>query len=400
MAAARAEAMQLAASREQARAALAGPGSPASLAGAAAADRHRDRKRGRLLGLLPRRRGQDDELVLEHDCLRVQVHRRTGGLLSLRRPTDRANRLSQRLALKTTRPAPPAGQPWESPADRAIYAAMEAESVRRIEADNGTAAIESRGRFLDDRRREVGTFTQSIALVPNAAVAVVDIEVRPAAACAGPFFEHNAVCRFAWNENDDADVRRSLQTQSVVTERARFTAPWFLEIGSAAGPREDAGRVAILTGGLPWHMRSSPHMLDSILPASSTAGGKHVSRIAIGVGIERPWEWALALLADLPLGGVLADPFARAVSGNVRLTVAGTRHEAGRLAAVRIGLLESAGRSGEVGVEWAADVATVRACDPLGRPGEVADDVGIDGRTMRLALSRYEWRHLEVEFHG
>lgn len=398
MMAARAEAVQLAASREPTRAALAAPVSAFDSSTRAAAARGKPARR--LFGLLPRGRAEDDELVLEHDWLRVQVHRRTGGLLSLRRPIDRGNRLSQRLALKTTRPAPPAGQPWESPADRAVYSAMEADSVRRVADGDGQDAIESRGRFLDDRRREVGTFKQTIALVPGAAVAVVDIEVRPATACAGPLFEHHAACRFAWNENDDADVRRSLHTQSVVTERARFTAPWFLEIGSDDGPREGGGRVAILTGGLPWHVRSSPHMLDSILPVSSAAGASQIARIALGIGLERPWEWALALLAGLPLGGVVVDPFARAVSGNVRLTVAGTRHEGGRLAAVRIGLLESAGRSGEVSLEWAADVAAVRGCDPLGRPGDAADAVAIDGRTMRLALSRYEWRHLEVEFHG
>jgi hypothetical protein len=391
-AAARAEAVRLTASRESARAALAAPVSGAAPPSAA---EQRRTGPGRLFGLLPRGRARDGELVLEHEWLRLEVQRRTGGLLSLRRPTDRANRLSQRLAIKTTRPAPAVGQPWESPADRAVYSSMEADSVHRGTDADGRATIESRGRFLDDRRREVGTFTQTIALVPGAAVAVMDVEVRLAEALTGPLFEHHAACRFAWNENDDADLRRSLQTQSVVTERARFTAPWFLEIG----PAESADRVVILTGGLPWHVRSSPHMLDSILPPAS-GEGPQASRIAIGVGIERPWEWALALLADQTLGQVGRDPFTTAVSASVRLTVAGTRHEGGRLAAVRIGLLESAGRSGEVTVTWAEDVAAVRDCDPLGSTGAPAGDVGFDGRTMRLTLARYEWRHLEVEFDG
>ena len=394
MVAARDEAVRLAASREPARETLA---AAPPVAGAAPTAATRGTSgRGGLFKWLARGRAKDDDLVLEHGSLRLQVHRRTGGILSLRRPVDRANRLSQRLAVKSTRPAPSAGQPWESPADRSVYSAMEAESVERIENGGGPPVIESRGRFLDERQRPIGTFTQAISLVPGAPVAVVDIEVRPATPLAGPLFEQHVACRFAWNENDDADVRRSLHTQSVVTERSRFTAPWFLEIDSTAA---GAGRVAILTGGLPWHVRSSPHMLDSILPVSS-AGEAARCRIAIGVGLERPWEWALALLADLPLDGVDSDPFATAVSANVRLTVAGTRHEAGRLAAVRIGLLESAGRSGEVHVAWAADVAAVRACDPLGRPGAAADDVAVDSRTTRLVLSRYEWRHLEVEFHG
>ena len=210
--------------------------------------------------LLTAVRRPDDDLVLEHASLRIQVHRQTGGLLSVRRPTDRGNRLSQRLAARTTRPSPPPGKPWEDVSERAVYSDMQADSIRRIPAGEGRGeVIESRGRLIADKGREMGSFTQRIELVAGLPLALIDIEVRGVEPPTGPLFEQHLACRFAWNENEDLVLHRSLHTQSIATERGRFTAPWFIELSS---PDDRDGRVAILTGGLPWHVRSSPHLLD------------------------------------------------------------------------------------------------------------------------------------------
>ena len=346
-----------------------------------------------------RRRG-DEGHVLDHGLLRVQVHPRTGGLLSVRRPEDRGNRLSQRLAVRSTRPAPAVGQPWEDPSERAEYADMEAESIAHVPAGGGRGeAIVSRGRLCTGRR-EVGTFTQRVELVEGLPLALVDVDVRLADQPSGSLWEHHAACRFAWHENDDVELRRSLHTQSVVTERGRFTAPWYIELcdsglalrptGAPAGP---AG-VAILTGGLPWHVRSGGHMLDSILP-SGPVGGRAV-RLAVGVGLKRPWDAALAILAD-------QSPSTLATAGpeNVRITVGPVRFDGGRVVAARVGLLESSGRSGEARVEWRSGVARARVCDAAGREfpaGSGAGTVVIDGRATTVSLRRYQWLHLDLEF--
>ncbi|MFM7290254.1 MAG: hypothetical protein ACKO6B_03365, partial [Planctomycetia bacterium] len=250
---------------------------------------------GKLLGFGHR---ADDSLVLEHEQLRIQVHRQTGGLLSVRRPTGRSNRLSQRLALRTTRPAPAPGQPWQDPSERAVYSGMEADAIERLPAAGGRGeVIVSRGRLTSAQRRDVGVFTQRVELVSGLPLALMEIEVRLADACSGPLFEHHAACRFAWNENEDLEVRRSLHTQSIATERGRFTAPWFVELGDHDDPSD---RVAILTGGLPWHVHSSPHMVDSILPAATPPGAveRSACRLAVGIGIRRPWDLAARLLAE------------------------------------------------------------------------------------------------------
>ena len=357
----------------------------------------RQRRGWGIAGLLGNAGRADEGLVLAHDRLRVEVHRGTGGLLSLRHPADRGNRLSQRLAVRTTRPAPAVGQPWEDVTDRAVHSGMAADAIERVPAAEGRGeAILSRGRLVDDRQRTVGTFTQRVELVPGLPLAVLDVEVRLVEAPRGPLFEHHAACRFAWNENDDLDVSRSLLTQSVVTERGRFTAPWFLELGRT----DDAGnRVTILTGGLPWHVRTSPHMIDTVLPAA--VGAAAPCRLALGVGLERPWDIAVALLAGLPTAA-WQTAWPAGVPDNVRLTVADVRHAAGRITGARVGLLESAGTAGEVRLEWAAAVTRASVCGEDGRSLPPADttakQVAVAGGRVTVMLRRHEWLHLDVEF--
>jgi hypothetical protein len=399
VATAQAEARRLMAARESLHEVLGQP-SPSAVAPAPTAAGRARRSGWAFNTLLTAGRRPDEDLVLEHESLRIQVHRQTGGLLSMRRPADRGNRLSQRLAVRTTRPAPPAGQPWEDVTERAVYSGMQADSIERLPAADGRGgAIVSRGRLIAGQDREVGSFTQRIELLAGLPLALIDIEVRGLAPPNGPLFEQHTACRFEWNENEDVDVHRSLHTQSVATERGRFTAPWFIELCS---PDDRDGRVVILTGGLPWHVRSSPHMLDSILPFQSPtpSAGRVSHRLAVGIGLERPWDLAAALLGQAPTATLSTKP---AATANVRLTVGKVRLEGDGIVAARIGLLESAGRAGEVRVEWAADVARAVPCDAAGRrlsdDHATADGVTIDGRSITLYLKRYQWRHLDVEFH-
>jgi alpha-mannosidase len=332
-------------------------------------------------GLLGVRR-DDDSLLLDNGWAQLRPHPRTGGLLSLRRPADRGNRISQQLALRTTRP--PTADHWEPPEDRAEHTRMEADAITRAgDATGGT--IESRGRLVDAAGRVRGRFTQRMRLVAGLPLAMLEIEVRLEEPVAGPLFEAHVACRFAWHENEDVEVRRSLHLQSIVTERTRFTAPHFLEIAPVAS--RAAGAVAILTGGLPWHLRSSPHVLDTIL----LGGGREVTcRLAVGIGLERPWDMALELAAG---GPPTAGP---ALPANLRLTIE-PRQQGDPATVLRAGLVESAGRAGEVRIEWAREVVRAAAVDPLGHP---LPDVAVTaaGRTTSVWLDRYQWLRLAVEF--
>ena len=332
------------------------------------------------------RRDAGAELVLDNGLIRLQAHPQTGGLLSLRRPADRSNRISQQLSLRTTRPAPAGRELWESAEDRAEYGRMRAEAVARIKTAAGEDCIESRGRLLAADGRDAGGFVQRMTLVPGLPLAVLDLDVRLDRPVGGPFFEEHVACRFAWHENEDVEILRSLLTQAVVTTRTRFTAPHFVALRNS-GRGGDADNVEILSGGLPWHVHSSPNVLDTILlgGAPTTA----TRRLAVGIGLTRPWDESLRLLA-----GAAPDPVV--VPANVRLLAGPVGPDAGGVRAV-VDLLEVAGRSGEVRVEWAREPRTVQACDFAGRPREDMA-VAVAGRSTVVFLRRHEWLRLHLDF--
>ena len=340
---------------------------------------------GGLLGLF-RGRAVADRFVIEAHGLRVRVHPQTGGILSLRRSGERGNRLSQLLAVRSTRPPGPPGSPWEDPLERAEYTTMVAESVTRP----SDGAIESRGR-LDRRGRAVARFHQRIAIddrLPLVRLTVTvegDGGIGPTAAVN---LESYACCRFAWNENEDVDVRRGQGTQSIVSERTLLAAPHFLEITAGAAPAGSG--TTILTGGLPWHLRSSPHMIDTMLPAGPVVE----AALAVGLGLARPWDLGLAFTAattaPLPLP-------AAGVPDHVRLAALGPVVEGSRTVGATVGVLETAGRGGDVRIEWHAPITAARICDALGRPLE-GQPVEVTGRTTSFHLRRYGWLLIDLRF--
>ena len=64
--------------------------------------------------------------------------------------------------------------------------------------------------------------------------------------------------RFAWPD-ETADLWRGVGLARQKTDAARLEAPEYLEIDNGSG------RLTIFTGGLPYHRRSDPRMLDTLL---------------------------------------------------------------------------------------------------------------------------------------
>lgn len=327
-------------------------------------------------------RHESTERVLDNGLVRLEAHPHTGGMLSLRRPSDRGNRLSQQLAVRGA-------------AD--VVTRMQADTIARGRTASGREGLVATGRLMAAGDRLAGTFRQGMSLVEGLPLAVLDIEIVPTVPCVGPFYDAHVCCRFAWNENETVDVCRSLHGQSIVTERSRFTAAHFIELLGGGGVRAAAGdgrdAVAILTGGVPWHMLSSPHVLDSILTAAGgTPGEPIVRRLAVGLGLERPWDLAIDLLAGVPLG-----PAPVLLPAGVRLIAADTAAGADGVPRARIGIVESAGQAGPVRIEWAVPVSRATASDVRGAPR--ADvEVAIEGRGVVVSLRRYEWLQLDLEF--
>ena len=84
-------------------------------------------------------------------------------------------------------------------------------------------------------------------------------------------------CRFAWAERA-AELARDVHFAIQPTSAKRIEAPHFLEL--QAGPK----RIALLTGGLPYHCRFGARMLDSLL----IVHGETARKFRFGIGIDLP----------------------------------------------------------------------------------------------------------------
>ena len=333
-----------------------------------------------------------DRLVLDNGMVRVEAHPQTGGLLSLRRDRDGANRLSQQLAIRATREVAPVGSAWEGAEERVSHTRMVADTVERVADSDGHDAIVSRGRLIAADGSAAARFSQTLSLVPGLPFASLDIDLLIERPSAGALLENHVAARFAWHENEHMEIRRSLLTQSVATERTRFTAPHFIEI-VPEGSRFDAvgDAVVILTGGLPWHVLSTPHVLDSLLAGGATRVSR---RLGLGLGLRQPWNAALQLAA-----GLRPQATTSGLPDNVRLTVSEPTQTAGLPTRGRFGLLESAGRSGEVTIDWRRPVARATVVEFTGAP-RTEPAVAIDGTRTVVFLERYQWLQLDLEFAG
>jgi len=331
--------------------------------------------------------GRDGPPALDNGLIRVELHPATGGILALRRRAAAANRLSQQITLRTTAAAPAVGEPWVAEEDRQTAARMLADEARVEDDGTGRQRLVARGRLANDDG-VVARFVQRVSVVPGRPLAVIDVEVDVDRPHDGPLAASHVALRFAWNENDPVEIRRSVHTQAVATERTRFTAPHFVEL-VPEDARRGAEPVTVLTGGMPWHLLSSPHVLDAL---AGPAAGRLVRRMAVGLGLDRPWDAALALIHG---GGETS--MVPAAPANVRLTVAAG--DAAASGAVRVGLLESAGLAGPVTVEWGRPVSRAAAIDAGGvQRADVS--VAIDGTRTVVSLARYQWLQLEVGFAG
>lgn len=340
------------------------------------------------------------EEILDNGLVRLRIHPETGGLLSLRGSSDTANRLSQRLTRRITRP--PAGSRWQDPLERSDYASMVADRVGRWDG-SPLDTLESTGRLVDAHGTTVGRFCQRITLPAESSLAWIDIDLSLDEGLSGNPLENYAACRFAWSENDAVDLYRSIHTQSVASERNVMMAEHFLELAIDDLRRGSSPqRISIFPLGLPWHVRSHSHMLDTILLPPGNSSGRF--QLAIGVGRERPWDDAIRLMAgpdDADAETALASLSAGGrrdllrLEGSARLTTAQAIVDHERLVGLHCGILESAGQRQSATLHLPRPAVAAWRCSADGKRGS---SLSLENNTLVVSLASYEWAFVEVRF--
>jgi alpha-mannosidase len=335
-----------------------------------------------------------EENVLRNEHIEVHVHPETGGIHSIRDHRYRGNLLSQQLGLRLPARRPEPGETWRDPDQAPPYSAMVADAVEVAESGPLTGRVVSRGRLVDERGKQLARFVQQVSLTRASRVMMLDLELEiDEPPRADPWRSYYA-CRFAWSD-ESATLGRGVPLGFRATEITRIESPYFVEI--------DAGnvRLAMLSGGLPYHARTGMRMLDTLLVARGESQMRF--RLGVGVDLKQPAAAALDLLAPLTVLHAQGAPPAGGASGwlfhvDARSVVATNWEplvEPQGVAGFRVRLLETLGRSGKLRLSALRPLTAARQLDLAGQP---IADVPIEDGTAAVDYAAHEWLELEARW--
>ncbi len=340
------------------------------------------------------------ENVLHNEFFEVTIHPECGGIQVLRDFQHRGNRLSQQIALRTPggRATAP-GEAWRDPDEDAAYSRMQADSVAVTRASSMVGEITSRGSLVDPQGRKLAGFQQRTQIWRASRILRIEIELDPLEPLRADPWNSYYAARFAWSDAA-AELLRGVHGGRHPTEAKRIEAPEFIEIDAPHG------RTSLLTGGLPYHRRSAPRIIDSLLVVRGETARRF--SLAIGIDVANPAAAAAELLAPCTTWQEMTSPPAGPIAGwlfhlDARSVIAThwaalgpepgetTRPPAPR--GFRVRILETSGRPVH---------ATLRAFRSLSRArkldfrGQSLGDLTVEQDRVSVDLAAHEWTEVEA----
>jgi len=213
--------------------------------------------------------------LLRNDFFEVSLGEEAGGVRQIRMHNTRANRLSQQLSYrfpreKTIRPANETDHP-----EKTQYARMIFDRQQVLSSGPVVGEIETAGRILDPADETLlANFTQRIRVRRLLPTVEVDIELTDIKAPEGDPWNNAFVARFAWNDSTAA-ITRAIWHGAHPVGGDRFESSDYLEIA------EEQDRVTIIPHSLPFHRRTGPRMIDSLLVVEGESRRKFRFTIAV-----------------------------------------------------------------------------------------------------------------------
>ncbi len=336
-----------------------------------------------------------DETTLRNEFFEVKISPKTGGIQSLYNYRQRGNQLSQQIACR----AASAGQ-------EAAYSTMQAESVAITAASPAYGEITSAGVLVDADGRRLARFRQTTGVWAGSRLMHVDVELSDVEEPRADPWNSYYAARFAWPD-ELAELWRGVSSARQRTSAGRIEAPEFIDIDTGAGT------ISLLVGGLPYHRRSDPRMLDTLL----VVRGETARRFTLAIGVDLPQPAAAALeLLEPPLVHFETTPppvnlsgwFFHAGAKNIVAThweplvdepaesaaEGATPTGSAGIKGFRARLLEISGHAGRVPLRAFRPVSYARQVDFL---GETILELYVDDDKIMLDFGPYEL--LEVEVH-
>jgi alpha-mannosidase len=182
---------------------------------------------------------------------------------------------------------------------------------------------------------------------------------------------------------------------SFVTRAKRFEAPEFVEVVV------NEERTLLLPGGLPYHTRVGPRMLDTLLITAGETCRKF--RFGIGVDVPHPWMAALEMAAPQTVHDEVAAPPAPASYGwlfhldmkNVTATHWGSLVELAEVVGFRCRLLETEGRLGRLRLRC---FRSPKSAERTEFNGQSRGTLPIEDDCVLIDYNGHEWVQVEARW--
>jgi alpha-mannosidase len=222
---------------------------------------------------------EERERMIRNEFIEVHVNEATGGIGRIKKFGRQPNRLSQQLALRFSRERIVAAPNGDS--ERTYYSQMRCTSIAITSTGPALGEIVTAGTLNDPQDGSVvAEFGQTVRVWRGRPVIELEIELRSVNMPDGDPWSNYFASRFAWNDSA-ATLTRSVLGGAHGLQFERFESPHFLEIAT------ESQRLTILNGGLPFHRKTGPRMVDSLLIVAGET--------------EREFRFGLAIDADYPM---------------------------------------------------------------------------------------------------
>ncbi len=201
-----------------------------------------------------------EENTLRNEQFEVRLSEVTGGIAQIKTYRRGPNRLSQQLAFRFHRELTvTVGEGEQSREEKTWYTEMRMDESRVISDGPLRGEIETRGRLVDPTNDLIlARFTQLVRVWQGRPVVEIDVLLEPERLPVGDPWSNYFAARWAWSDSAAA-LTCSVHEGAQPVTSDRFEAPHFIEIADAER------RATIHSLGLPFHRKTGPRMLDTLL---------------------------------------------------------------------------------------------------------------------------------------
>jgi alpha-mannosidase len=200
--------------------------------------------------------------TLSNERFEITLNEATGGILQVRHPQRRENRFSQMLSYRFPRERSfTAADEAGSRTIKSQYAEPQCEGHEVLATGGAITSAVTWGRIVDQTNQDVlARFRQTVRLFRLRPIIEIDIELSDVKLVDGDPWNNYFCSRFAWDDSA-ATVTRTHLDGAHGFAGERFESSEYLEFATANE------RTTLVTHGLPFHRKTGPRMVDTLLAA-------------------------------------------------------------------------------------------------------------------------------------